>query len=83
MFLTILFIVLLFSKKENKSIYQKTDDEIELFEIENPYNYSHNPSYYEDYWNKIQKKLFYFLIKSFIILGCFFLDILYIQFFYL
>jgi hypothetical protein len=85
MFFTILFVVLLFSKKENNynNNHEKIDDEIELFKINNPYNKSHNPSYYDNCWNEIQKELFYFVIKSFVIVSCMCLDVLYIQFVYL
>ena len=82
MFFTILFVVLLFSKKEKNSMHKKINDEIELFEIENPYNQLHNPLYYNEYWNKIKKKLFYFLIKFFVIIGCICLDFFYIQYVY-
>ena len=84
MFFTILCVVLLFSKKKNnhRIKHEKTDDKIELFEIGNPYNQAHNPSYYDDYWNKVQTELLYFLIKSFVIVGCMCLDVLYIQYVY-
>jgi hypothetical protein len=84
MFFTILFVVLLFSKKEKyyNTNYEKKDNGLELFEIGNPYNKSHNPSYYDDYWNKVQKELLYFLIKTFVIVGCMCLDVFYIQYVY-
>ena len=84
MFLTVLFVILLFSKKENNydSIHEKIDNENELFEIDNPCNYPHNPLYYENYWKIIEKQLFYFLIKSFVIVGFMCLDVLYIQYVY-
>jgi hypothetical protein len=76
MFLTLLFVIIFLSKKENYTIiHEKVDDEPDLFEIENPFSHSHNPAYYDNYWNKIYKELFYFLAKSIVILLCIYLDI--------
>ena len=83
MFLTLLFVIIFLSKKENYTIiHEKADGETDLFEIENPFNQSHNQEYYDNYWNKIHKELFYLLAKSFVILLCLYLDITYIEYIY-
>jgi hypothetical protein len=84
MCLTLLFIVLSFYKKNKcANILEKVDDEPELFEFDNILNYSHNPEYYDNYWNKIHNELFYLFAKSFIILLCMYLDITCIKYVYL
>lgn len=83
MFLTLLFTVLFFSKKEKSNIKQNdTYDEIELFEVDNILNQSNNPVYYENYWDKVYKEILHgFILLVGIVLSIYF-DISYIYYVY-
>ena len=84
MFLTLLFAVLFFNKKKSyNDIINTINGEPELFEIDNILNSLHNPEYYNNYWNKVHKELFYLLLKSFIIIICMYMDITCIEYVYL
>ena len=88
MFLTLLFIVVFFSKKEHNVInHEKYDDETQLLEIDNITNQSHNPAYHDNYFNKVYNELLYtlkyVLIVFCVLLLCIYFDINYIYYIYL
>jgi hypothetical protein len=79
MFFTLFYLVVFFSK--NDKIYaniQNTDNDFELFEIDNILNNPHNPVYFENFWNNIYKELLYVLFLFLAISLCLYFDINYI-----
>jgi hypothetical protein len=78
MFLTLFFMVVFFSKKDNYiTNINNVDNEIELFEIDNILNNTHNPILYENYWGKVYTELMYILFMYLGLSLCIYFDISY------
>jgi hypothetical protein len=91
MLFTLLFVLIFLAGNKTDAIfYKKTDDEIEnsdneleLFEVDNSSNHLYNPVDYDSYWTRVQKELFRYLMKSLAIILCIWIDIAYIKYTYL
>lgn len=79
MLFTLLFIVIFFVDNKKKIYFnKKIDNQIEI--TIDDVNY--NPTYSDDYWNKIYKELVYYSLRCIGILICVYFDICYVNYMY-
>lgn len=79
MLFTLFFLTVCLTRKKLKNT-DEPNDEVELFEIENILNNSHNSEFYEVYWSKVYYELLYLCILFFGLCICIVIDINYMFF---
>lgn len=79
MFFTLFYLIVFFSiKDEIYANIQNTDNEFELFEVDNILNNPHDPIYFENFWNNVYKELLCILFMFLGLSLCLYFDINYI-----